>query len=147
MASELGAPEHHLETAIVVLDDRRAAFDPVAAIEIVDAVDHAIGRVMDMAADDAVGVVPAGFAGDGLLEGANEAHGPLDAVFEISREGPIPEPQMPAQPVQGIVELKKFGLDRTRINEVVGIIADCEGSEPRGRASLTIGGGKIGSPQ
>ena len=33
-------------------------------------------------------------------------------------------------------QLKKFGLDRTRINEVVGLIADCEGSEPEGeRAS------------
>jgi hypothetical protein len=33
-------------------------------------------------------------------------------------------------------KLKKFGFDRTRINEVVGIFADCEGSEPEGeRAS------------
>ena len=34
------------------------------------------------------------------------------------------------------LKLKKFGFDRTRINEVVGIFADCEGSEPEGeRAS------------
>ena len=32
--------------------------------------------------------------------------------------------------------MNKFGLDRTRINEVVGLLADCEGSEPEGeRAS------------
>ena len=28
--------------------------------------------------------------------------------------------------------LKKFGFDRTGINEVVGVFADCEGSEPEG---------------
>jgi hypothetical protein len=28
--------------------------------------------------------------------------------------------------------MKKFVFDRTRINEVVGIFADCEGSEPEG---------------
>src|SRR6188508_1420742 len=34
------------------------------------------------------------------------------------------------------LQLKKFGFDRTRINEVVGVFADCEGSEPEGeRAS------------
>ena len=39
------------------LDDRRAALDPVAAIEVVDAVDLAVGGMMDVAADDAVAAV------------------------------------------------------------------------------------------
>jgi len=32
--------------------------------------------------------------------------------------------------------LKKIGLNLTRINEVVGIFADCEGSEPEGERAL-----------
>ena len=43
--------------------------------------------------------------------------------------------------------VKKFGLDRTRINEVVGPFADCEGSEPEGERALQISGAKIESPQ
>ena len=31
---------------------------------------------------------------------------------------------------RGTPQVKKIGLDRTRINEVVGLFADCEGSEP-----------------
>ena len=33
-------------------------------------------------------------------------------------------------------ELKKIGLNRTGINEVVGVFADCEGSEPEGERAL-----------
>jgi hypothetical protein len=44
-------------------------------------------------------------------------------------------------------DVKKFVFDRTRINEVVGFIADCEGSEPEGERASTIGGAKNGSPQ
>jgi hypothetical protein len=32
--------------------------------------------------------------------------------------------------------LKKIELNLTRINEVVGIFADCEGSEPEGERAL-----------
>ena len=32
--------------------------------------------------------------------------------------------------------MNKFGFDRTRINEVVGVLADCEGSEPEGERAL-----------
>ncbi len=43
--------------------------------------------------------------------------------------------------------VKKFGFDRTRINEVVGLIADCGGSEPEGERASQSAAQKNGSPQ
>ncbi len=51
-------PGDDLEPAVVVLDERRAALDPVAAIHVADAVLVADGGVVDVAADHAVGAVP-----------------------------------------------------------------------------------------
>ena len=49
--------------------------------------------------------------------------------------------------VPGGTHVKKFGLDRTRINEVVGPFADCEGSEPEGERASQSAVQKNGSPQ
>ena len=45
---------NNLEPSVVMFDNSRTGFDPIAAIEIVNAIDHTIGGMMDMAADDAV---------------------------------------------------------------------------------------------
>jgi hypothetical protein len=97
-------PVHDLQSAIVVLHDGCAAFDPVAAVEIVHAIDHAVRGVVDVSTDDAVGVVPPRFGSDRVFESTDEVDGAFDAVLEIRGQRPIPEPQVPTHPIQGIVE-------------------------------------------
>src|SRR5947207_12168484 len=82
-------PFDDLEAAVKMLDEGGAAFDPIAVIEIVDVVDHAVVRGMDMAADDALGAALAGFAHHGVLEMRDELDRLLDLEFEIGRERPV----------------------------------------------------------
>jgi hypothetical protein len=46
--------DDELESAVMVLDERRTCLDPITGVEVADLPDHAHLRVMDMAADDAV---------------------------------------------------------------------------------------------
>src|SRR5712672_4228165 len=71
-------PGDDLEPAVFVLGQRRAAFHPVAAIHVADAVLVTDGGVMDVAADHPVGAVPPRFAGQRLFEGADIVDGVLD---------------------------------------------------------------------
>jgi len=98
------APRHETQLAVVGLDDGRAAFHPVAAVEVVDARERAVGGVMDMPADHAVDATPPGLGGDRLLEGADEGDGALNPILEIGGKRPEPEAQMAAHPVQRLVE-------------------------------------------
>jgi hypothetical protein len=66
-----------------MLDEGGAAFHPVAVIEVVDVVDHAVVGGVDMAADDALGTTLAGFAHHGVLEMRDELDRLLDLEFEI----------------------------------------------------------------
>jgi hypothetical protein len=43
----------------VSFDACLGAFDPIATVEIVDAVEHAVGGVVNVAADHAIGVLSA----------------------------------------------------------------------------------------
>ncbi len=72
-----------------MLCNRRAAFHPVAAIDVADAVDFGDDGVVDMAADDAIGVVAACLLDDDLLELADEIDGRLHLLLRPGREGPV----------------------------------------------------------
>src|SRR4051812_9458040 len=69
---ELLGPSDDLEPAVPVFDDRRAAFDPVAAIDVAHAKIGVVGGVMDVAADYAVSVIALGFGGECFFERADE---------------------------------------------------------------------------
>ena len=88
-ASGLIRPGDDLEMAVVVLDQRRAALDPVAAIHVADAALVADHRVVDVAADHAVGVVAPRLGGERLLERADIVDGVLDLLLGPLRQRPI----------------------------------------------------------
>ncbi len=85
------------------LADRRAAFHPVAGVEVVDALDVARGGVVDVSADDAVDVVAPGFVRQRLLELADEVDGRLDAQLQVRRQRPVAEAEAAADEVQRMV--------------------------------------------
>src|SRR5450756_2410282 len=71
-------PGDDLEAAVLVFDQRRAAFHPVAAIHVADALLVANGRTVDVPADDALGAVTPRLGGERLFERADVIHGVLD---------------------------------------------------------------------
>ena len=64
-------PGDDLESAVRVLGDRRAALDPVAAIDVADAELVVDLGVVDVAADDAVDAAAVRLGGQRLLEVAD----------------------------------------------------------------------------
>ena len=68
--------------SVQVLDDGGQRFDPVAGIQIMHAVNHAVGRRVDVAAHDALTAALAGEGGDALLKFRDVAHGGFYAGFD-----------------------------------------------------------------
>src|SRR5262245_39809990 len=73
-----------------MLDDRRAAVDPVAAVDVRDAVDLLDGGSMDMAANHAIQPALLDAAHDRLLEVVDEADRRLHFALGIPGERPVP---------------------------------------------------------
>jgi len=83
------------------LGDRRAALDPIAAIQVLDASDSAMRGVVDVATDDAVYAATSGLCDQGVLEFADEIDGGLDLELQECRERPQPKPEVAPSPSQG----------------------------------------------
>ena len=92
------------ETAVVVLHEGGAAFHPVPVVAVQDAVDVFDHGMMDVAADDPVGVVFAGQARDGAFVIVDERNRVLDLVLEVFRQGPVGQAKPPADGVEPIVQ-------------------------------------------
>ncbi|GJE62734.1 hypothetical protein MPOCJGCO_4869 [Methylobacterium trifolii] len=106
-----------------MLDDRGAGFHPVAGVEVAQAVDLAVGRMVDVAADHPVRPLPPGLVGQEPLELADEVDRVLHLQLRPGREGPVGQPEAAAQLVQA-------GVDEQR--EAVGAVPEV--GEPAGVA-------------
>src|SRR5262245_30633747 len=76
-----------------MLDDCRAAFHPVATIDVAQAAVVADHGMMDVAAYHAVDPAPSGLEGEGALVGADEIDRILDLELGPLRERPIGKPE------------------------------------------------------
>src|SRR5262245_53737858 len=83
------SPGQNLEAAVVVLGDRGATFDPVAAVEIAHAKVLMDSSVMDMPADNALHAMAFRLGDQGLLEIANVVDRVLDLQLHPLRERPV----------------------------------------------------------
>ena len=108
-------PGDDLETAVLVLGERGAAFNPVAAIHVADAMFVADGGVVDMAADHAVGAVTPRFARKRLFERADIIHRVLDLQLRPLRQRPVGDAEHAAEEVDEAVHLD---------GEIVGLVAE-----------------------
>ncbi len=90
-----------------ILDQRRAAFHPVATVEILHAVDRLDLRAMDVAADDAVEVLHPGHLGECFFIIADMFHGALGLLFEIRRQRPVPKSQSAADAIEVDVDVEQ----------------------------------------
>src|SRR5579863_3570513 len=108
-------PAQHLEPTVMMLDHQRARLDEVAGIDVRDVLNLPDDRMMDMAADHAVDAAFPGFAGELLLERADEIHRILDLEFRPGRKRPVWQTERPARRVE-------MGVDEQR--EVVSPVAE-----------------------
>src|SRR6516164_4474592 len=93
-------PGENLKAAVVMLDQRRATFDPVTAIHVADAEIIVNHGVMDVAADHAVDLAALRLFGQSLLEGADIVHRVLDLMLRPLRERPIGKAELAADGVE-----------------------------------------------
>src|SRR5580704_12019378 len=91
-AHDLG-PGDDLQTSVVMLGNRRAAFDPIAAIHVMDAVLVTQRRIVNVPADNAVGAVTARLIGKRLLEVSDEIDRLLHLELRPLRQRPIGQPE------------------------------------------------------
>ena len=95
------------EPAVVVLDQRRQALDPVAVVAVQDALDLADLGVVDVAADDAVGTEATRLARDRHLELVDVADRALDLVFQVARQAPVRQAELGPRAVEPAVDLQR----------------------------------------
>ena len=104
---DLLGPVHDAQATIEVLDQRGAAFDPVAVIAVEDAIDVADLGVVDVAADHAVDAAPARFARHRVLVAVDELDRVLDLVLQVGRQRPVGQAELAAAPVEGGVDAQR----------------------------------------
>ena len=109
-------PQRRMESwPLRILDERGAAFDPVAVVAVDDVAVGADFGGVDVAADDAVDAPPARLGDDRLLVVADVLDRVLDLVLQVLRQGPVGKAELPADDVEPDVELQR---------EDVGVVAD-----------------------
>ena len=78
-----------MEVALEILRQRRAALDPVAAVQVAEALDVAHLGAVDMAADDALDAVLARELHHAVLELCDVADGRLGVVLEVGGDAAV----------------------------------------------------------
>ena len=92
--------------AVKIFDQRGAAFHPITAVHVLHAVHQFHFGAVDVAADDAVGLMAARHGGERVLVFGDKFHGGLGLKFQIRRQRPITKPQRAAQPVEIQIEIE-----------------------------------------
>ena len=92
--------------AVEIFNQRGAAFHPVAAVQILDAVNHLHLGAVDVSADDAVSLVTARHRSECVLVFGNVFHGGLGFEFQIRRERPITKTERTAKAVEIQIEVE-----------------------------------------
>jgi len=94
-----------------IFDKRGATLDPVAAVEILHVADGFYLRAMDVAADDAVGVLIFCHQGQRLFVAGDVFDGGLGFEFQISGDRPVTKTEHAAQAVEVQVEVENPVVD------------------------------------
>src|SRR5262249_10160139 len=97
-------PMQKLQRAIRVLDESRAAFDPVTCVVVRDPVHDGDLRGVDVPADYAAATGLGRVAGDHFLEVADVVGGLLDLALDGRAEGPVTKAEAPPHRIQDGVD-------------------------------------------
>jgi len=94
------------DLTVEIFNQRSAAFHPVAAVQIFDALNGLGLRPVDVTADDAMSLVAARHGGESVLVFRDVFHGRLGLEFQIRRQRPVAEAERPAQAIEIQVEIE-----------------------------------------
>jgi len=86
--------------AVEIFNQSRAAFNPIATVQILDAVNHFYLGAVDVAADNAIRLVAARHGGERVLVFGDVFHGGLGLEFQIRSKRPIAKAQRTAEAVE-----------------------------------------------
>jgi hypothetical protein len=98
---------HDAQPAVEVLDQRGAAFDPVAVVAVEDAVDRADLGVVDVPAHHAVDAASSRLARHRVFVVVDELHRVLDPVLEVRRQRPVGQAELAPAPVERGVDAQR----------------------------------------
>jgi len=88
------------DLAVKIFNQCGAAFHPVAAVQILHAINHLYLGAVDVAANDAVGLMAAGHRGERVLVFGDVFYGGLGLGLKIRRERPVTEAEHAAEAVE-----------------------------------------------
>ncbi len=97
---------NEFDFSVEIFDQRGAAFHPIPAIQILDAVQRLHLGAVDVSANDAVRLVAARHGGEGFLVFGDIFHGRLGLEFQIRGERPVTETESAAQAVEMQIEVE-----------------------------------------
>src|SRR5262245_14627262 len=89
---QLPVPPDQLASTVLVLNQRRSVFDPVARIAIKHAIDFTKGGSVNMSANHSIDGLTTSFRHENLFILIEKRHGLLDSTFDRSREAPVWHP-------------------------------------------------------
>ena len=97
---------NEFDFAVEIFNQRRAAFHPVAAVQILHPVNHLHLGPVDVAANHAVGLMVARHGGQRRFVFGDEFHRGLGLEFQIRRQRPVAKTQRAPHPVEIQVEVQ-----------------------------------------
>ena len=95
------------DIAFKILGQRRATFHPIAAVEILHAIDWLDLGAMDVTADDAVELLHPGHLSERLFVIADMFHGAFGLLFEIRGQRPATKSQSPSDAIEVDVHVQQ----------------------------------------
>jgi len=135
--------------AVEIFNQRRAAFHPVAAVQVLHLANHFHLGAVDVTADDAVSLMMARHRDERILVFGDVFHGGLRLGFQIRRQRPVAEAKNAPQPVQIQVEIEypvvkvraKFFQQMIKVRQAVCLMAMDD------EIFFPVGGGVNGLPR
>jgi hypothetical protein len=97
---------NEFDLAVEIFNQSRATFNPISTVQVLHSVNHLRLGAVDVAADDAVGLVAARHGGQRVLVFRDEFDGGLGLEFQKRRQRPVAETERAAQAVEIQIEIE-----------------------------------------
>ena len=97
---------NEFDLAVEIFNQSGATFNPIPAVQVLHAVDHLHFGPVNVAANDAVGLLVARHRGERAFVFGHEFHGGLRFGFQVGRQRPVAKTQRAAQAVEIQVKIQ-----------------------------------------
>lgn len=102
-----GGPIEDFQPAVVMFDQGRAAFYPVAVVDVEDVADLLHFGVVDMPTHDTIEAAAPGFGGEGVFEAVDGFHRFLHLALQPGGKGPVWVAEAAPGEVEPVVQFQR----------------------------------------